>query len=93
MTEHDAADGTREVARGERRERNHQRDERRGIGKDRVGDVLCENTEDDEIVELERAAQAREQHDTPTGRADAARGERRVGNGGCAALHRSIIAS
>jgi hypothetical protein len=40
-----------------------------GFGKS-VGDVLREDAEDDEVVELERAAEAGEQHDAPASRAD-----------------------
>src|SRR5204863_7130240 len=46
-----------------RAERRHQRHGRRGVGEDGVGDVLGEHAEDDEVVELERAAEAGEQDD------------------------------
>ena len=68
MAEDDAADRPREIAGGKRRERRHQRDERiAALGKTAVGDVAREHAEDDEVVELERAAEAGEQHDPPAG--------------------------
>src|SRR5205814_9533183 len=71
MAEDDAADRPREIAGGKGTEGNDQRDERRGIRKDGVGDVFRENSENHEIVELERAAEAGEQHDAPAANADA----------------------
>jgi hypothetical protein len=71
MAEHDAADRPREIAGGKRGKRGHQGRERRARGKDGVGDVTGEDAEDDEVVELERAAQAGKQHDAPAGSRDA----------------------
>ena len=62
--------GTRQITRGERGEGHHQRDEWGRIREDGVGDVFREHAEDDEIVKLERAAEARKQHDSPPGGAD-----------------------
>ena len=67
VAEDDAADRPGEVAGRERGKRRHQRDERRSAGKERVGDVAREDAEDDEVVELERAAEAGEQNDAPAG--------------------------
>src|SRR5262249_34964640 len=58
-------DRASEIAGGERGERRHQRDDRRRGRKDGVPDVLREDPEDDEVVELERAAEAGEEHDPP----------------------------
>ena len=65
MAEHDATEGTRQIASGERGKRHYQGDERRGIREDGVGDVFREDAEDDEVVELEGATEAREQDDAP----------------------------
>jgi len=65
VAEHDAADRPREIAGRERGKRGHQRHERRAAGKQRVGYVAREDAEDDEIVELQRAAEAGEQYDSP----------------------------
>ena len=82
VAEDDAADWAGQVAGREGGERHHQGDERRRIGEDGVGDVFREDAEDDEVVELERAAEAGEQHDSPPCRADARSGSRRVGPSG-----------
>ena len=50
----------RRVPGRERAERGHQRGEGVGAREDRVGDVLGEDPEDDEIIELERAPEAGE---------------------------------
>ena len=42
-------------------------------GKTACGDVSCEDAEDDEVVELEGAAEAGEQNDLPAGGRDAIR--------------------
>ena len=65
VTEDDTAEGPDQVAGGKGRERRHQRDQQRAARKNRVGDVAGEDAENDEIVELERAAKAGEQDDAP----------------------------
>ena len=65
VTENDAADRPREVAGGKGAERRHQRHDRRCARKERVGNVLREDAEDDEVVELEGAAQTGEQNNAP----------------------------
>ena len=74
MAEHDAADRPRQVAGGERRRKTAISETSGSVGrKYRVGDVAREDAEDDEVVELERAAEAGEQDDPPAGGCDAIR--------------------
>ena len=73
VAEDDAADRSREVADREGAERHHQRHQRRRVGKNRVRDVFGEDTEDDEVVELQCPAEAGEQDNPPPGRTDALR--------------------
>ena len=82
---HDAAERARQVAHGKRRERRHQRRDRRRAGEYGRGDVAGEHAEDDEVVELERAAKAGQQHDAPSGRGDAI--GRGTGRSGCHRRH------
>src|SRR6185295_12355854 len=58
--EHEPADRTREVPDRERRERDHQRDERILAGEKGAAYLRREDAEDDEVVVLERAAEAGE---------------------------------
>ena len=68
VAEDDAADRAGEIAGRERGKRGHQRNERRAAGKKRVGNVAREDAENDEVVELQRAAEAGEQDDAPAAR-------------------------
>jgi hypothetical protein len=77
VAEDDTAGRASQVAGREGRERNHQRDQGRWVREDGVGDVLREDTEDDEVVELERSAEAGQQHDAPARSADTCRVARR----------------
>src|SRR5690349_10631502 len=65
MTEDNTADGTCEVAGSKRRKRSHERGDRRSARKERIGDIAREDAEDDEIVELQRAAKAGQEDDAP----------------------------
>ena len=93
VAEDDAADRPREVAGRKCRERRHQRYERRAAGKDGVGDVAREDAEDDEVVELERAAEAGEQHDAPAGGGDAIAPRRYSSRGGIEHAVKSSLAA
>src|SRR6185295_594432 len=64
-SEHEAADRPREVADGERGERRHERDERILAGEEGAADLRREDAEDDEVVVLERAAEAGEENHAP----------------------------
>ena len=65
VAEHNAAERPREIAGGKRGERGHERHQRGAAWKERISNIAGEDAEDDEIVELERAAKAREQYDAP----------------------------
>jgi hypothetical protein len=86
MAEEEAADRPRQVPGGKGREGGHQRNEQRAGGKDRRGDVAREDSEHDEVVELERAAETREDDDLPSGARQAGRGVRPIGGFGIRCL-------
>ncbi len=92
VAEDDAADRAREIAGREGGKRGHERGERRTGRENRGGDVGCEDAEDDEVVELERAPKTREQYDAPAGAGQSLRcagRRRRSTNGHGERLYRS----
>src|SRR5262249_44472284 len=68
--EDDAADRAGQIACRKSGERGHQRHDDRRAWKERVSDVLGEDAEDDEVIELERTAKTRQQHDAPAAQAE-----------------------
>ncbi len=79
MAENDSAQRARQVADREHGERQHQGRQRPGGGKEGRADVLGEHAVNDEIVELECAAQARQDDHAPLLALDSGWGDGRLG--------------